>query len=173
VAVAVRERTSAPSRTGTSALIEARRYRQVARRMDTGAVARALNVRRSVVEKLLDGEVHYLTSAFVRRFERLVSKRTAEWLRGSPRWEGVHAGQMPSTLIAPVIENALGWEGIAATEALTRLPLRTLTRISRDSRGVSIDLADAIFTGLHGAAYWRDNPALRRWYYTTDRVIRQ
>jgi hypothetical protein len=138
--------------------------------LDTRIVREALNVRRQAVEALVDGRVRFMTASQARRIERLVSPRTADWLRGSPRWEDLTSGWMPSALIVPIILDGYERYGIAAVETMVGLPQRTLFRIATDSRGIHFAVADKIVVGLLGAGAWQE-PPLVSWYYGVDAVL--
>jgi hypothetical protein len=139
--------------------------------MNVTGLPTALRVSSAAVEDLLAGRVRFLSPMQASRFEALCSKRTAAWLRGSPRWEGLHSGWLPSSLIVPVIVDGYERYGISAVETMTGLPQRTLFRIATNSRGVHFAVADRIVTGLLGPAAWKE-PPLVGWYWGTDARLR-
>ena len=169
---AVAERAPARARPwlsgGHPGLVEARRYRLVARRMDIAALPASLRVTRRALDSLLAGRVRFLSPAQATRFEQAVSKRTAEWLRASPRHERVGGGEVPIALILPVILDAFERYGREATAAMCVLPARSLFRILTDSHAITFELADKIVTGIEGPSWWLDNAERRGWYFGHD-----
>jgi len=136
--------------------------------MDTSALPASLRVSRRAVVNLLAGRVRFLSLKQAERFEGVVSERTADWLRESPRYGGISGGSLPVALILPVILDGFALYGREATAAMCGLPTRSLFRLLTDSSGITFDLADRIVTGIEGAAWWLDSPERRGWYFSHD-----
>ena len=152
-------------------LIEARRYRIVCRHLDRRLLtANALRVSGRAIRQLLDGQVRFLTPGQARRVEGLVSRRTADWLRASRRYEGTSSGELPAALIAPLIVWSFERYGQAGTGQMVGLPVRSLYRVLNSS-SVSFQLADRVVSGIAGAGWWRESPERLGWYHGHDRGL--
>lgn len=151
--------------------MEARRYRLVARHLHPPRIAATIRVSRASVDGLLAGQVRFLSLKQAERFESLCSKRTATWLRDSPRHLGLSTGELPVELILPVILDGFDRYGQEGAAGICGVTVRSLFRLLTDSTAISFTLADRIVTGIEGAAWWREEPERLGWYYS--RCLRQ
>ena len=157
---------SRPSPTGRHrGLVEARRYRLVARRMDKAALPTRLRVSRRAVDDLLAGRVRFLTPAQATRFEGLVSKKTRAWLRESTRHERIGGGELPVALLIPLVQYGIERYGREGAAALCEMTARSMLRILTDCTSVSFALADRLVAGLDGPGWWLETEERRAWYW--------
>jgi hypothetical protein len=139
--------------------------------MDRQALPTRLRVSGRSVEDLLAGRVRFLSPAQATRFEGLVSKRTARWLRESPRHEHIAGGELPTGLILPVIVGAWERYGKEGAATMCGLPSRSLLRLACESSSITFGMADKIVTGVEGASWWTDDNERRGWYFSYDRKL--
>jgi plasmid maintenance system antidote protein VapI len=130
-----------------------------------------LRVKAQAVEDLLQGRVRFLTPAQAGRFEALCSTRTADWLRGSRRYDHITTGELPVELLIPVVHYGMERYGREGAAALCGMTTRSMFRILSDSTSVSFALADRLVTGLDGPGWWLETNERMGWYYAHDRGL--
>lgn len=156
-------------------LIEARKYRLAASAFvrnsgSTAQLARATNCTQREVEQLLAGELAFLTAGAANRMERLLPEREREWVRESPRY-AVTVGQVPTSLIAPVLQEAFVKLGRTASAKLVDTQERQLYAMQTERGGVRFALADKIVTRLASPSWWLEDSERRRWYFGNSAVF--
>jgi len=166
---------SGPIRDTERVIVEARRYSQAVRGdlRNGGTVADWCLVTSrtsSDIERLANGDYHFLTARCAEKIESALPERLAEWLREAPRHDCAR-GEIPASVIVPVLAVATERYGgdVAAGEALG-LSARRLFEIRRQ-HGVDHTTADLVVTRTLGADAWLNDPRLRRWYFDTRSVF--
>jgi hypothetical protein len=157
------------------AIVEARRYRLAARAFcrNGGSVeqlARATLTTKANVRSFLRGEFGLLTGAKAARIEDLFSERTAAWVRES-RCYDMQAGQIPCTLVAPLIRESLARYGGEGTRQMTGLVPRQLYGILRERQAIRYGAADRLVVSLVGPTWWKEDRERLRWYWQAERVF--
>src|SRR5262245_34315088 len=87
------------------------------------------------IHGFLSGELGFLTAGKARRLERLFSAEVRKWLKGAPRFQ-VSVGQVPTSIVRPLIEESYCKHGREATARMAGMPQRQLFGITRQRQAV-------------------------------------
>jgi hypothetical protein len=124
----------------------------------------------SEIRRFLNGELGFLTAGKARRMEQLFATHVRRWVRGSPRY-AVQVGQVPTSLVAPLIADSYSRRGRSETARLVGTTPRQLFGITEQRRAVSFDIADLIAVRLAGPDWWYEDEERRRWLWSHRAVL--
>jgi len=133
-------------------------------------LARELRITRRKARGFLDGEYHFLTPAVLERLLRLLNPKSRAWVEENARRYPVHPGKMPLEVLAPVVREAVEEAGgITALAHETGVAARRIFAVLHGlEQQVGLPVADRLLTRSLGPDRWREEPALRRWYWSSD-----